>query len=129
MEHRIEIALARRWYGSSWVGHGHYFANYQGERIGEWRVPECEAARWLKANRGAVDTDVLVTTRSGQPSMRGSIGWLAERTVEENDRVSPRWIKWRAFGVEPQDGVQRICSTGVKLPSDDPDATSVALAA
>ena len=88
MEHRIEITPARRWNGSSWVGHGTYYASHEGQRIGEWRVPECDAARWLKANLGAADTDILIThrpaakllgrspedgsTRNGIPCMRGS---------------------------------------------------------
>ena len=74
-EHRVEAALAGR----------KYAATYQGAQIGEWRSPETEAARWLR-NHGAADTDILVTTRNGQPAMRGSIGWLALRTVEENER-------------------------------------------
>jgi hypothetical protein len=37
----------------------HYAADYQGERIGEWRVPECDAARWLLANGKAARSDVL----------------------------------------------------------------------
>ena len=45
MDHRIEITLSARKYRTT----------YQGERIGEFRVLECDAARWLKADRGAVD--------------------------------------------------------------------------
>jgi hypothetical protein len=97
MEYQIEITPARRWNGSSWVGHGSYYASHEGQRIGEWRVPECDAARWLKANRGAADSDILITTRAGKPSMRGPIGWLAARTVEENKKVSPRWAKHRPW--------------------------------
>jgi len=82
MEHCIEITLAGR----------KYPATYQGETIGVWRVPECD--RWLKANAGAVGDDMLVTTRNGQPAMRSAIGSLAARTVEENEKVSPRWTKW-----------------------------------
>ena len=110
---RIEITPARRWNGSSWVGHGTYYASYEGQRdpqgkpsrIGEWRVPECDAARWLRDNRGAHDSDILIThrpaedgsTRGGLPCLRGSIGWFAERTVEENEKVSPRWAKHRPW--------------------------------
>ncbi len=109
MEHRIEIAWARRWNGAAWVGHGHYYAEHQGKRIGEWRVPECDGARWLKANRGALDSDTLVTTRNGVPAMRGSIGWLAARSIEENEKVSPRWIKWRPFAVKAKDAAEMVC--------------------
>ena len=47
---------------------------------------------------------MLVTTRSGRPAFRGRIGWLASRTVEENDKVSPRWTKWRPFPAKPAEG-------------------------
>jgi hypothetical protein len=95
-EYRIEIAPARRWSGSSWVGHGSYYASHEGKRIGEWRNPECDGARWLKAH-GAADADILITTRDGVPCMRGSIGWFAARTVEENEKVSPRWVTYRPW--------------------------------
>lgn len=90
IEHRIEIALAGR----------RYVATYQGETIGEWRSPETEAARWLKAH-GAADNDTLVTTRNGRPAMRGLIGWLSSRTVIENEKFGPRWAKWTPFGDRP----------------------------
>jgi hypothetical protein len=124
MEHRIEIAWARRWNCSSWVGHGSYNADYQGERIGEWRVVECDAARWLKANAGGVDSDTLVTMRNGVPAMRGSIGWLAARTIEETDRISPRWIKWRPFVLNPKDAAETVRSAGVLLASTPSPASS-----
>ena len=33
--------------------------------------------------------------------MSGNVGWLADHTVEENDKTSPRWIKFRAFDLKP----------------------------
>jgi hypothetical protein len=98
LEHLIEItSVAQK-----------HAAAYQGARIGEWRSPETEGARWLKAH-GAADNDMLVTMRNGRPAMRGSIGWLASRTVEENDKVSPRWTKWRPFPTKPAKGSGTVC--------------------
>ena len=99
-EHRIEITLAGQ----------KYAATYQGARIGEWRSPETEAARWLTAH-GAADSDTLVTMRNGRPATRGSIGWLASRSIEENDKVSPRWTKWRPFPTKPTEGGATLCGT------------------
>jgi hypothetical protein len=67
MEHRIEIVSARRQSGNRWIGQGTYFADYQGQRIGEFRVPERDAARWLLANGHALPDDRLVTCRNGRP--------------------------------------------------------------
>jgi hypothetical protein len=110
VEHRIEITPARRWNGSAWAGHGSYYAEHEGQRIGEWRVPECDAARWLKANLGAADTDILITTRGGVPAMRGSIGWFAERTIEENEKVSPRWTKHRPWTAPGRSAVPSVAA-------------------
>jgi hypothetical protein len=118
VEYRIEITPARRWNGSAWVGHGTYYAEHEGQRIGEWRVPECDAARWLKANIGAADTDILITyrpaedgsTRAGVPAMRGSIGWFAERTIEENERVSARWAKHRPWSAPGRSAVPSVAA-------------------
>jgi hypothetical protein len=115
---RIEITPARRWNGSSWVGHGTYYASYEGQRdpqgkpsrIGEWRVPECDAARWLRDNRGALDSDILITTRGGLPCLRGSIGWFAERTIEENEKVSPRWAKHRPWSAPGRSAVPSVAA-------------------
>jgi hypothetical protein len=110
VEHRIEITPARRWNGSAWGGHGSYYAEHEGQRIGEWRVPECDAARWLKANLGAADADILITTRNGVPCMRGSIGWFAERTIEENEKVSPRWAKHRPWSAPGRSAVPSVAA-------------------
>jgi hypothetical protein len=94
MEHRIEIA-----------------ATYRGERIGEFRGPECDAARWLLVNGLASRDDTLVSCRNGRPALTGSVGRLADSTVEENEKVSPRWRKFRPFGLKPSDGAQTVCGT------------------
>ena len=110
--HRIEISSARRRSGSGgWTGHGSSYAEYQGERIGEFRVPECDAARWLLANGKAVETDTLVTTRNGRPAMTGAVGWLADHTVTENEKVSPRFAKWRPFSMAASDRPATVCGS------------------
>ena len=58
MDHLIEIAA---------VKHKHA-ATYRGEHIGEWRVPECDAARWLLANGHATRDDTLTVCRNGRPA-------------------------------------------------------------
>jgi hypothetical protein len=40
------------------------------------------------ANGHAIEDYELVTYRDGRPAMRGSIGWLASRTIEENEKVN-----------------------------------------
>jgi hypothetical protein len=102
MQHFVEITRVRP---------GAYAADYQGERIGEWRVPECDAARWLLANGKAARSDVLVTTRAGRPAMRGAVGWLADRAVSENEKTSPRWAKWRPFEMKPADRPATVCGS------------------
>jgi hypothetical protein len=108
MEHRIEIVSARRQSGNRRIGQGSYFANYKGEPIGEFRVPECDAARWLLANGHALPDDRLVMCRNGVPALYGRVGWLADHTVEENDRISPRSARYRAF---PSDGPAPLCGS------------------
>ena len=100
MEHRIDITR---------VTHGAYGVDYQGERIGQWRVPSCDAARWLIAHGKAERLDTLIMARDGVPAMRGGVGWLADRTVTENDKVSPRWSKWRPFVALPSDRPATVC--------------------
>src|SRR5271170_1543365 len=101
MEHRIEIVAVKH----------KYAAAYLGERMGEFRVPECDAARWLLANGKATRDDVLVSCRDGRPALTGTVGWLADHTVAENDRSSPRWTKWRPFAMAPADGPATLCGS------------------
>jgi len=83
---------------------------YEGEAIGRFRVPICAAARWLIKNRGAERRDILATVRdravagddSGECSepylaMVGSLGWFADRTVKETDKVGPAFWRSNAF--------------------------------
>ena len=99
MDHRIDITPAKL----------RYAAVYQGEKIGEFRVPECDAARWLLAEGKAAPDDRLTTYRDGRPALSGSVGWLAAHTVEENEKVSPRWRKFRPFGLKATDGPETVC--------------------
>jgi hypothetical protein len=115
MEHRIEITLAGR----------KYAATYQGEHIGDFKSPETEGARWLKANAGAVDSDALVTTRNGQPAMRGSVGWFAGHSVLDNEKISARWVKYRPFDAaarvgSAQDGHGEVFGTRVAPEAVEP---------
>jgi len=96
VNHHIAITWAKRKAEGRIVGIGSYFATYKGVVIGEWRVPECSAARCHASH-----SDILVTTRNGRPAMSGNVGWLADHTVEENDKVSPRWAKYRPFDLGP----------------------------
>jgi hypothetical protein len=90
------------------TGHGRYLVSHQGEIIGTFRTPVCEAARYLLDHGLATREDRLVMCRAenlpstgeqseGVPVLSGSVGWFADRTVEENDKVSPRWAKHRPF--------------------------------
>jgi hypothetical protein len=117
MNHRIEITLSAR----------KYAATYRGEHIGDFKSPETEAARWLLANGHAASDDTLTICRNGSPAMIGGVGWLADHTVEENEKVSPRWRKFRPFGLKPSDGAQTLCGSaaggqdsilGVRLPPE-----------
>ena len=101
MQHRIEIAAVKH----------KYAASYLGERIGEWRVPECDAARWLLANGKAASDDTLVSCRNGRPALTGSVGWLADKTVLEGEKDSPRFAKWRPFAMAPSDRPATPCGS------------------
>jgi len=108
MEHFVEIVSGRRFNGSRWIAQGSYSTSYLGELIGEWRVPSCDAARWLLANGKANREDKLTICREGRPALSGSVGWLAGHTVEENDKVSPRWIKYRPFVLGTLDSAETL---------------------
>jgi hypothetical protein len=99
MEHRIEIAAVKL----------KYAVTYRGEKIGEWRVPECDSARWLLANGKAARDDTLISCRNGRPAMTGSAGWFADQTVLENEKEGPRFVKWRPFSIKRPDGLATPC--------------------
>jgi hypothetical protein len=103
LQHRINITR---------VTHSAHAVDYEGERIGQWRVPSCEAARWLLAHGKAERADTLLMAHDGAPALRGGIGWLADRTVAENDKIGPRWSKWQPFAGLPSEGAPR-CAVSV----------------
>ena len=77
------------------VGQNRAFAFYRGEKIGEFRVPICDAARHL-LDKGLADAaDTIATYRDGTPCLTGNVGALAKLTVVENEKVGPRWGKWQ----------------------------------
>ena len=63
--------------------------------------------------------------------MRGNVGWLADRTVSENDRTSPRWAKWRPFEMKPTDRAATVCGSAADALLDEilADMPSGAIAA
>jgi hypothetical protein len=97
--HRIDITPARQ---------GRYFASYLGERIAKFRVPESESARWLIASGYAAPDDKLVMCWNGRRALTDSVGWLADRTVQENEKVGPRWAKFQPFDLRPSDGPETV---------------------
>jgi hypothetical protein len=92
-----------------------YRVVFQDAEIGVWRDPECSAARYLVDHGLATRLDVLRVYRGSTLGMSGSIGWLADRRVDESD--TPRFIKWRPhpFAV--------LRGAGQKPASDDGPAT------
>jgi hypothetical protein len=102
-EHWIEIVSARHLSGSKWVGQGRCLATWRGEFLGEFRIPECDAARWLIENGHAAPGDTLVLCWNGRPTLVGSVGWFADRTVLENENAGPRWARFKPFDLSPLD--------------------------
>jgi hypothetical protein len=88
---------------------------FEGEDIGSWRVPECDAARWLLEHSKAQRDDTLRTFRGQTPSLIGKVGWFADRTVSESE--TPRFIKWSPMS-EKARGVAR---GRAGPPSNDPE--------
>ena len=74
-----------------------YRVLFEGMEIGVWRDPECSAARYLVDNGLAARGDTLRTYRGDERCMSGSVGWFADRRVDEGDGKdgTPRFAKWR----------------------------------
>jgi hypothetical protein len=89
--HRIDITK---------TSNSRYAVSYDGETIGEWRVPECSAARWLLEQGLAAEGDKLTSYRDGLPCLMGSVGWFAAHTVIENEKAGPVWRKWTPIQAE-----------------------------
>lgn len=108
MTDRIIVIERKRFDNRHWIKPGppngnseqQYRVFFEGAEIGSWRYPEHSAARWLLAEGKAARGDTLRTRRliDGEetPSMRGSVGWFADHTVQESDKASgaPRFVKY-----------------------------------
>jgi hypothetical protein len=109
----IVIVIERKRHDKDhWIrpgGEQQYRVYFAGEDIGSWRYPEHAAARWLLEHGRAQRSDTLRTRRliDGEetPSMRGSVGWFADHTV--NEKGTPRIVKWVAMpeGAKTRRGV------------------------
>lgn len=55
-----------------------------------------EVARRLLAE-GADRRDKLQMLRGGKPVLIGGVGWFADRTIREDAKVGPCYVKWRPF--------------------------------
>ena len=74
-----------------------YRISFGGKEIGVWRDPESSAARYLLDNGLASRDDTLQTYHGDDKRLRGGIGWLADRTVREDAKTSPTFVKWKPF--------------------------------
>jgi hypothetical protein len=108
--HIIVVKDARRRGRDGMVGLDRSFVFYLGESLGEMRSPCCSTARWLLERSLASRDDLIAMVRdrdaSGQQSpvcdhpylcITGSVGWFADHTVIENERVGPVWGRWKPF--------------------------------
>jgi hypothetical protein len=57
-------------------------------------------ARALIEGGHAKRDDRLETMRHGKVCLTGPIGWFADHRVQENNTVSPRFVKWNAFSAD-----------------------------
>jgi hypothetical protein len=83
---------------SVWTKGGYRYDVFLGEEkiVERSRVPSCDACRVL-AGRG-LDGKVEVWRRgSSYPAMIADIERTGNMTVSENEKVSPRFSKWKPF--------------------------------
>ena len=57
----------------------------------------CSLARKLIAAGKADRIDRLVMLRDGKPVLSGVVGWFADRRLQENAKVGPRYARWTPF--------------------------------
>jgi hypothetical protein len=54
-------------------------------------------ARKLIAEGKADRSDRLMMLRDSKPILSGGVGWFADRTIREDAKVGPVYVKWRPF--------------------------------
>jgi hypothetical protein len=59
----------------------------------------------------AARDDTLTICRNGSAAMIGSVGWLADKTVLEGEKDSPRFAKWRPFAMAPSERPATPCGS------------------
>jgi hypothetical protein len=75
------------------------------------RGPEAPAPSRQHRTPYLASRPAATVCRNGRPAMRGSIGWLADHTVTENEKVSPRFAKWRPFSMAASDRPATVCGS------------------
>lgn len=73
-----------------------YRTTYNGEELGVWEAPACPAARVL-VQKGVSRDAVMVIYRGSAPSMRGKVGWFADRQIEDTPGGTLGYRKYRPF--------------------------------
>jgi hypothetical protein len=117
MIHVIVVKDARRRGRDGMVGLDRSFVFYAGVSLGEMRTPCCSTARWLLERSLASRDDLIAMVRDRDASdqispvcdhpylcMAGSVGWFADHTVIENEKVGPVWGRWKPFPARGVDG-------------------------
>jgi hypothetical protein len=78
--------------------HGQFEARLDGRLLCISRQPLLDSARVLTAE--GVDPATTIRMRHGgatHDAMRATVGVAAKLTVEENERVGPRFARWKPF--------------------------------
>jgi hypothetical protein len=106
----MRLTLILRPYYSPQTGrrvHGQFEARLDGKLICISRQPLLDSARVLTAE--GVDPATTIRMRhdgATHDAMRATVGPAAKLTVEENERVGPRFARWKPF---PRSAAARPC--------------------
>ena len=78
--------------------HGRFVTTLDGRQLCISRQPLLDAARIL-IGQGANPTDIIAMRHAGSPhdALRSTVGGAAALTVEEGEKVGPRFVRWKAF--------------------------------
>jgi hypothetical protein len=79
--------------------HGRFEARLDGQILCVSAQPMLDSARVL-LDRGAGSADSIAKVHAANPdiiTMSAPIGIAARYTVQENERVGPRFVRWKAF--------------------------------